>query len=124
MLVRVFMRVCSRFRLAVVQGPGGYPQRRTRALRSGLRILCTRAVCDAWASLSVRMAGCSCSPSASARICWIAKTGHRLVAVRVSAVRSRWRMASSCCRLSRCNHHVAVHSLVRKQRRRAQRQRQ
>ena len=31
----------------------------------------------------------------------------------VSAVRSRWGMASSCCRLSRWNLHVAVHSLAR-----------
>ena len=69
---------------------------------------CTRAACAAWASVSVRMAGCSCSPIASSRIWWIAKTGHRLVAVGVSAIRSRLRMAFSCCRPSRWNLHVAV----------------
>ena len=84
---------------AVAQGPGGLPTRRTRALRRALKIVCTRAACAAWASVSVRMAGCSCSPSASARICWIAKTEHRLVAVGVSAVRSG--MAPNCRRPSR-----------------------
>ena len=39
------------------------------------------------ASVSLRIAGCSCPPIASAQIWWIAKTGHRLVAVGVSAVR-------------------------------------
>ena len=91
---RLFMGVCSWLRLAVVQGPGGFPTRRTRALRRALRISCTRAACAAWASVSVRMAGCSCPPIASARIWWIAKTGHRSVAVGVSAVRSCWGMAS------------------------------
>ena len=89
-LPRVFMIVCSRLRLAVVQGPRGFPTRRTRALRRALGILSTRDACAAWASVSVRMAGCNCSPSASARIWWIAKAGHRLVAPGISAVRSRW----------------------------------
>ena len=84
---------------AAAQGPGGLPTRRTRALRRALKISCTRAGCAAWASVSVRMAGCSCSPSASARIWWIAKTGHRLGAVGVSAVGSG--LASNCCRPSR-----------------------
>ena len=75
-LPRVCMRVCSRFWILVAQGPGGFPTRRTRALRRALRISCTRAACAAQASVAVRMAGCSCSPSASARIWWIAKTGH------------------------------------------------
>ena len=57
---------------AAPQGPGGFPTRRTRKLRRALKISCTRAACAAWASVSVRMAGCSCSPSASARIWWIA----------------------------------------------------
>ena len=60
----------------------------------------------------------------SAWIWWIAKTGHMLVTVGVSTVRSRWGMASSCCRPSRWNLHVAVQSLVCGQRRRAHRQRQ
>ena len=84
---------------AAAQGPGALPTRRTRALRRELKILCTRAACAAWASVSVRMACCSCSPSASARIWWIAKTGHRLGTVGVSSVCSG--MASNCCRLSR-----------------------
>ena len=96
-LRRVFMRVCSRFRPAVAQRPGGFPTRCPNALQRALRILCTRAACAACASVSVRMAGCSCSPSASARILWISKTGHRLGTVGVSAVRSRWATASSCC---------------------------
>ena len=50
------------------QGPGGFPTRRTRVLRRALKISCTRAACAAWASVSVRMAGCSRSPSPSARI--------------------------------------------------------
>ena len=119
---RVFMMVCSWFRLAVAQGPGGFPMRRTRALRRALGISCTRAACAALASVSVRMAGCSCLLSASARILWIAKTGHRLAEVGVSTVRSRWGMASSCCRPSRWNLHVAVHTLVCSQWRRAHRQ--
>ena len=57
--------------LGAAQGPGGFPARRTTALRRALRISCTRAACAAWASVSVRMAGCSCSPSASARIWWL-----------------------------------------------------
>ena len=57
---------------AAAQGPGGFPTRRTRALRRALKISCTRAACAAWASVLVRMAGCSCSPSANARIWWIA----------------------------------------------------
>ena len=121
---RVFMKLCSRFRLVVVQGPGRFPTRRTRALRRTLRISRTKAACATWASVSVRMAGCSCRPIASARICRIAKTGHRLVAVGVSAGRSRWGMGSSCCRSSEWNLHVAVQSLVCGQRRRAHRQRQ
>ena len=120
---RVFMRVCSWFRLTVAQGPGGFTTRRMRALRRALRISCTRAACAAWAFVSVRMVGCSCSPSTSARIWWIAKTGHRLGAVGVSAVCSRWGMASSCCRPSRWKLHVADHTLVCGQRRRANRQR-
>ena len=95
---RIFMAVCSRFWLAVVQGPWGFRTRRTRALRRSLRISCTRAACAARASVSMRMAGCSCPPIASARIWSIGKMGHRLVAVGVSAVRSCWGMASSCCR--------------------------
>ena len=50
------------------QGPGGFPTRRTRALRRALKISCTRAACAAKASVSVRMAGGSRSPSASAQI--------------------------------------------------------
>ena len=46
--------------------------RRTRALRRVLKISCTRAVCAARAPVSVRMAGCRCLPSVSARIWWIA----------------------------------------------------
>ena len=84
---------------AAAQGPGGLPTRCTRALRRALKISCTRAACAAWASVSVRMAGCICSPSASALIWWIAMTGHRLGAVRVSAVRSG--MAFNCCQPSR-----------------------
>ena len=57
---------------AATQGPGGFPMRRTRALRRALNISCTRAACAAWATVSVRMAGCSCSPSASAWIWRIA----------------------------------------------------
>ena len=45
-------------------------------------------------------------------------------AVGVSAVRARWGMASRCCRPSRWNLHVAVHTLVCGQQRRAHRQRQ
>ena len=97
-------RVCGASSLQVLwpaaaQGPGGLPTRRTRALRGALKISCTRAACAAWASVSVRMAGSSCSPSASAWIWWIAKTGDRLGAVGVSAVRSG--MASNCCWPSR-----------------------
>ena len=55
---------------------------------------------------------------------WIAKTGHRSGAVGVSAVRSRWGMASSCCRPSRWNLHVADNTLVCGQRHGAHRQRQ
>ena len=98
---RIFMRVCSWCRPAVAQGPGGFPTRRTRALRRALKISCTRAACAAWASVSVWMVGCSSLPGASAPIWWIAQPGHRLGAVGVSAVRSRWGMASSCCRPSR-----------------------
>ena len=64
---RVFMGVCSWFRLAVVQGLGGFPTRRTRALRRALRISCTRAVCAAWASVSVRMAAAVARPSPAPR---------------------------------------------------------
>ena len=53
---------------AAGQGPGGLPTRRTRALRRALKISSTRAACAARASVSVRMAGCSCPPSASARM--------------------------------------------------------
>ena len=53
---------------AAGQGPGGLPTRRTKALRRALKNSCTRAACAARASVSVRMAGCSCPPSASARI--------------------------------------------------------
>ena len=53
------------------QGPGGFPTRRTRALRRALKISRTRAVCAVRASVLVRMVGCS-SPSASARIWRIA----------------------------------------------------
>ena len=84
---------------AAAQGPGGLPTRRTRALWRALKISCTRTACAAWASVSVWMVGCSCSPSASARIWWITKTGHRLGAFGVSAVRSG--MASNCYRPSR-----------------------
>ena len=111
---RVFMRVCSWFQVAGVQDPGGFLTRRMRALRSALR-----AARAAWAFVSVRIMGYSCSPNASAGISWIAKTGHRLGAVGVSAIRSRWGMASSCCRASRWNLHVADHTLVCSQRRRA-----
>ena len=54
------------------QGPGGRPTRRPRALRRVLKISCTRAACAARASVSVQMAGCRRSPSASARIWRIA----------------------------------------------------
>ena len=50
------------------QGPGGFPTRRIKVLRRALKISCTRAACAALASVSVRMADCSWSPSASARI--------------------------------------------------------
>ena len=115
----MFIRVCSWFWLAVAQGPGAFPTRRTRALRRALRISCTRAACAACAFVSVRMLGCSCSPSASARIWWITKKGHRLGAVGVSAVRSRWGMAPGCCSPSRWNLHVADYTPVCSQRRRA-----
>ena len=115
-LPRVFMGVCSRFRLAVVQGPGGFPTRRTRLLQRALRMSCTRAACAAWASVQVRIPGCSCPPIATARIGWFAKTGHTLVAPGVSAIRSRWEMASSCYRPSSSNLCVAVQSLVCDQR--------
>ena len=104
---RMFMRVCSWFWLAVAQGPGAFPTRRTRALRRALRISC-----------------CSCSPSASARIWWITKKGHRFGAVGVSAIRSRWGMAPGCCSPSRWNLHVADYTPVCSQRRRAHCQRQ
>ena len=54
------------------QGPGGFPTCRTRALRRAPKISCTRAACAAWASVLVRMAGCSRSPSAIAQIWQIA----------------------------------------------------
>ena len=54
------------------QGLGGFPTHRTRALQRALKISCTRAACAARASVSVRMVGCSRSPSASARIWQIA----------------------------------------------------
>ena len=63
------------------QGSGGFPTRRTRALLRALKISCTRAVCAARASVSVRMAGCSRSPSASARIWWIAVFDNTLVVI-------------------------------------------
>ena len=73
-----------------------------------LRISCTRAACAAWASVSVQMAGRSCPPFASARIWSIAKTGAQVNRCGGPAVRSCWGMASSCCRPSRWNLHVAV----------------
>ena len=82
-----------------------------------LRIWCTRAACAAWASVSVRMVGSSCPPSASARIWWILKTGHRLPVAGISVIRWCWGMASSCYRPSRWNLHVAIQSLVCGQRR-------
>ena len=57
---RVFVGACSRFRLAVGQGPGGFLRRRTRPLRRALKISCTKAACAAWASVSVQMVGSSC----------------------------------------------------------------
>ena len=75
---RVFLRVCSRFRLPVAQPPGGFPTRRTRTLQRALEISCTRAVCVASASISVWMVGCGCLPSASAWIEWIAKTAAQV----------------------------------------------
>ena len=48
--------------LAVAQGPGGLPTRRTRALRRALKISCTRAAWAAWASVSVRMAAAVACP--------------------------------------------------------------
>ena len=45
------------------------------------KIPCTRAACAAWASVLVRMAGCSCSPSASARIWRIAVLDNTLVVI-------------------------------------------
>ena len=98
-------------------GPRGFAIRCTRALRRTLRTSCTRASCAAGASVSVRMAGCRCPLIDSARIWWIAKTGHRFVAAGVAAVRSRRGMASSCCQPSRLNLHVAVQSLGCDQRR-------
>ena len=53
-------------------GSWGFLTCRTRALRRVLKISCTRAVCAARAPVSVRMAGCRRSPSASAWIRWIA----------------------------------------------------
>ena len=53
-------------------GSWGFLTRHTRALRRVLKCLCTRAVCAARAPVSVPMAGCRRSPSASARIWWIA----------------------------------------------------
>ena len=53
-------------------GSWGFLTRRRRAQRRVLNISCTRAVCVARAPVSVRMAGCRRSPSASARIWWIA----------------------------------------------------
>ena len=75
---RTFIGTCSRFRLALGQGPGGFPIRRTRALRRTLRISSTRAARAAWASVSVRMVRCSCPPIASAWIWWISKTGAQV----------------------------------------------
>ena len=66
---------------AAAQGPGGFPTRRTRALRRALKISCIRAACAAWASVSVRMAGCSCSPSASAQIWRIAMLDNTPVVI-------------------------------------------
>ena len=53
-------------------GSCGFLRRRTRALRRVPKISCTRVVRTARASFAVRMAGCRRSPSASARIWWIA----------------------------------------------------
>ena len=53
-----------------------------------------------------------CLPSASGQIWWITKTGNSFPVGGVSVVRSWWGMASSCCRPSRWNLHVAVQSLV------------
>ena len=52
-----------------------------------------------------------------ARIWWIAKTRHRFPVAGVSAARSCWGLASSCCPPSRWNLHVADQSLVCDQRR-------
>ena len=87
--VRRRCRSCGRPR---VRALGGYPH--IVQGRCGFRAPGPRA--PPGASVSVRMAGCSCPPSASARIWWIAKTGHRLGSVGVSAVGSG--LASICCR--------------------------
>ena len=94
---RVFMRVCSRIQPAAAQDPGGFLRRCTRALQRALKISCTRTACAAWASVSVWMVGCSCSPSTSAQIWWIAKTGHRLGAVKKVPTRTGPRCAPSAC---------------------------
>ena len=53
-------------------GSWGFLTRRTRVLRRVPKISCTKAVCCARAFVSVRMAVCCRSPSASARTWWIA----------------------------------------------------
>ena len=53
-------------------GSLGFLTRRTRALWRVPKISCTRVVRAARASVAVRMAGCRHSPSATARIWWIA----------------------------------------------------
>ena len=75
---------------AAAQGPGGFPTRRTRALRRALKILCTRAACAASASVSVQMAGCSCSPSASARIWRIAVLDNTPVVIGLAVGPACW----------------------------------
>ena len=82
-----------------------------------LNVSCTRAACVARASVSVRMVGTSCLPSASARFWRIAKTGVRFPVAGLSVVRSCCKMASSCRRLSRWNLPVADQSFLCDQRR-------
>ena len=78
--------------------PYGCAGRRARATASAVCSFHLGCRLPYAASVSVRMAVCSCLPSASARIWWIAKTGHRLGFVGVSAFGSG--MVSICCRPS------------------------
>ena len=87
------------------------------------KISLTRAVCAARASSSVWMAGDTC-PVSNARICWIAKIGHKLSVAGRLAARLCSGVTPACCRPFRWNRPVADHSLVCCQIRRAHRHRQ